>query len=478
MDTRRVDTNTQQSPHRLLPWLVAIGFFMQILDTTLVNAALPTMSRVMGESPLRLQAVVLLYLLMVALLTPASGWLADRFGTRTVYQVAIVLFALGALSCATSDSLPELLWARALQGAGGAMLLPVGRLALLRVFPPAQLIGVLALVTLPGMVGPLAGPVVGGWLVQHLGWHSVFLLHLPVAVLGLLATALWMPEHRAAAGRFDMTGFLLFGIGIVLLTWGLQGLGLRSLGGSTAMPLLRAASGVLLLWLYAVHAGRVAEPLFPTALTRLPTFRLAILGNLAARMSMGAMPLMMPLFLQLGLGRSPVDAGITMVPMALGAIFSKALVERAIHRFGFRPVLVVNSLALGGLTAGFGLVDLATPLPLFVAHLALFGVTTSLQFTAMNSLTLSDVQGEHASGGNSLFSVVVQVSMGLGVAVAGMLLGLFGGFAPEAGSERLLHTFHASFAVLGLAGVVAALVFLRVQPHKGVRLTLAAGDPA
>lgn len=474
----RPDSEPREPPHRLLPWLVAIGFFMQILDTTLVNAALPTMSRALGESPLRLQAVVLVYLLMVALLTPASGWLADRFGTRTVYQLAIVLFALGALSCALSQTLSGLLWSRALQGAGGALLLPVGRLALLRVYPPAQLIGVLALVTLPGMIGPLAGPVVGGWLVENLDWHAVFLLHVPVAALGLLATARWMPQHRGAPGRFDLLGFALFGSGIVLLTWGLQGLGLRSLGGGTAWPLARLAAGALLMVLYFRHARRAEAPLFATRLTRLPAFRLAILGNLAARISMGAMPLMMPLFLQLGLGRSPVAAGLMSAPVALGAMCSKALVERVIHRFGFRLVLVVNSLALGALTAAFAFVGPDTPLWLFLGHLAVFGVSTSLQFTGMNSLTLSDLQGEHASGGNSLFSVVVQVSMGLGVAVAGLLMGLFGGFAPGAGSAQLMYTFHASFAVLGLSGVAAAMVFLRVQPDKGVHLPAAAGGTA
>lgn len=460
------DAPLPENPHRLLPWLVAIGFFMQLLDASVVNVALPTMARALGESPLRLQGVVLVYLLMVALLTPASGWLADRYGTRTVFQSAIALFAFGAVLCAASSTLTQLLWARALQGIGGAMLMPVGRLAVLRAFPPSQLIRVLALMTLPGTLAPLTGPMLGGWLVQTLGWHAVFLLQLPVAVLGLAVTARWMPNLRASRVPFDGRGFALFGAGIVLLTWGMDGMGR---GGASRGDLVGVALGTGALWLYFVHAARVPRPLFATELTRRPLFRLAVFGNLMARVSMGAMPFLLALFLQLGLGHSPMESGAAMIPVALGALASKALVERAIHRFGYRPVLVGNSLALGALTALFSLVGATTPLPLLVGLMVLFGVSTSLQFTAMNSLSLSDVQGEHASAGNSLYSVVVQVSMGLGVATGGMLLGLFGGVRGEGDHAQVMHSFHATFACLGLAGAAAALVFCRVQDSMGQR---------
>jgi EmrB/QacA subfamily drug resistance transporter len=455
---------------RLLPWVIAIAFFMQTLDGTILNTTLPTMARDMGESPLRMQSVVIAYMLTVALLIPASGWLADRFGTRRAFLAAIVVFSLGSLLCALSPSLPWLVAARIVQGVGGALLLPVGRLAILRAYPRSELLKVLSFVTIPGLVGPLVGPPLGGWLVEVASWHWVFLINLPVGVLGVFAALRVMPDLRGAAGqRFDWPGFVTFSLGLVLVTLGLQGLGEHAI--SAPLSILLVMGGLAAMAAYWVHAAREARPLFSLRLFEIPTFSVGILGNLFARLGSGAMPFLTPLFLQVGLGYSPSAAGLTMVPTVVGAMLIKFFAEPVIRRFGYRRVLVVNTLLLGSAIAGFALVDAATPHALILLYLGAFGVINSMQFTAMNTLTLGDLDDVRASSGNSLLSVVMQLSMSLGVAAAGALLAGFASTttapAVTPRSAGLLHTFHATYLCMGALSALAAGIFFQLGRREG-----------
>ena len=460
---------------RLLPWVVAIAFFMQTLDGTILNTALPSMARDLGESPLRMQSVVIAYMLTVALFIPASGWLADRFGTRRAFLAAIGLFSLGSLLCALSPSLPWLTAARVLQGVGGALLLPVGRLTILRAFPRSELLKVLSFVTIPGLVGPLLGPPLGGWLVEVASWHWVFLINLPVGVLGVFAALRYMPDLRAAAGqRFDWPGFATFSLGLALVTLGLQGLGEHAIGAPLSMLLVIV--GLVSMAAYWVHAARAEKPLFSVALFRIPTFSVGILGNLFARMGSGAMPFLTPLFLQVGLGYAPSRAGLTMVPIVLGSILIKFFAEPVIRCFGYRRVLVVNTLLLGGFIAGFWFVDATTPQLAILVYLGLFGIVNSLQFSAMNTITLGDLDDARASAGNSLLSVVMQLSMSLGVAAAGALLAAFATpvvipIASDIGPSNLLHTFHATYVCLGALSALAAGVFFQLGRRAGPQTT-------
>ena len=460
---------------RLLPWVVAIAFFMQTLDGTILNTALPSMARDLGESPLRMQSVVIAYMLTVALFIPASGWLADRFGTRRAFLAAIGLFSLGSLLCALSPSLPWLTAARVLQGVGGALLLPVGRLTILRAFPRSELLKVLSFVTIPGLVGPLLGPPLGGWLVEVASWHWVFLINLPVGVLGVFAALRYMPDLRAAAGqRFDWPGFATFSLGLALVTLGLQGLGEHAIGAPLSMLLVIV--GLVSMAAYWVHAARTEKPLFSLALFRIPTFSVGILGNLFARMGSGAMPFLTPLFLQVGLGYAPSRAGLTMVPIVLGSILIKFFAEPVIRCFGYRRVLVVNTLLLGGFIAGFWFVDATTPQLAILVYLGLFGIVNSLQFSAMNTITLGDLDDARASAGNSLLSVVMQLSMSLGVAAAGALLAAFATpvvipIASDIGPSNLLHTFHATYVCLGALSALAAGVFFQLGRRAGPQTT-------
>ena len=449
---------------RLLPWVVAIAFFMQTLDGTILNTTLPTMAKDLGESPLRMQSVVIAYMLTVALFIPASGWLADRFGTRRAFLTAIVLFSLGSLLCALSPSLPWLIASRVIQGVGGAMLLPVGRLAILRAYPRSELLKVLSFVTIPGLVGPLVGPPLGGWLVEVATWHWVFLINLPVGVLGAIAALRYMPDLRSANGqRFDWSGFVMFSLGLAMVTLGLQGLGEHWVGAPLSIML--AMGGLAAMTAYWVHAARTERALFSLTLFQIPTFSIGVLGNLFARLGGGAMPFLTPLFLQLGLGYSPSLAGLTMVPSVVGAMLIKFFAEPVIKRFGYRRVLVLNTLLLGGFIGGFALVDRNTPHLAILGYLGAFGICNSMQFTAMNTLTLGDLDDARASGGNSLLSVVMQLSMSLGVAAAGALLAAFA--VPTPPGPDLMHTFHATYLCMGALSALAAGIFLQLGRREG-----------
>jgi EmrB/QacA subfamily drug resistance transporter len=450
---------------RVLPWLVAVAFFMQALDGTILNTALPSMAHSLNEDPLRMQAVVIAYLLTVALLIPASGWIADRFGTRRVFLFAILLFSLGSLFCALSPSLGELVLARVVQGLGGALMMPVGRLVILRVYPRSELVRVLSFVTIPGLLGPLAGPTLGGWLVEYASWHWIFLLNLPVGLLGFLFAIRLMPDLRGATrSRFDGPGFLLFGGAMILITIALEGL------GELHMPHVRVVlllvGGLVLLTAYWLRALRIETPLFPPSLFQTRTFAVGVLGNLFARLGSGALPFLTPLLLQVGLGFLVVVWAQGMIPLAGMAMLLKPLATPILDLCGYRRLLVGITLLLGALIAGMGLIGQNTPYLWLLVHLGLLGAVNSLQFTAMNTLTLIDLRDDNASAGNSLLSVVMQLSIGLGVACAAALLGGFNADFEGAAAD-VLGAFQATFLSVGLMSMLAAAIFFQLSSDDG-----------
>ena len=312
------DAAAHPSP-RILLWLVAVGFFMQTLDGTIVNTALPAMATSLGESPLRLQAVVVAYMLTMAALIPASGWLADRFGSQRVFLSAIVLFSAGSAACALSNDLSQLIAARVLQGLGAAVLLPVGRLVILQHFPREELLSAMSFVAIPGLIGPLIGPTLGGWLVETASWHWIFLINLPVGLVGALATMRYMPNlKRTDAGRFDLAGYAMLVLAMIAISLALDGLG--GLGWASTLVVLLMVAGLAALTAYWLHAMRHPAPLFPPALFTVPSYRVGILGNLFARIGSGAMPYLLPLLLQLAMGFSPAEAGMMLLPVTLASI--------------------------------------------------------------------------------------------------------------------------------------------------------------
>ena len=451
-------------PFRPMLWLVAAAVFMQMLDTTIVNTALPAMAADLGQSPLRMQSVVVAYALTVAMLIPASGWLADRIGTRRLFVGAILLFTVGSLACAASQSLDALVAARVLQGIGGAMLLPVGRLAVLRAVPRGSFLAAMSFVTVPGLVGPLIGPALGGWLSDVASWHWIFLINLPLGVVGGIAALKWMPDLRAPVSRFDAAGYGLLAFGMIAVSLSIDALSGHAPRQAALVVLLVA--GLAALVAYWLHAARASAPLFPLTLFRTRTFSIGLLGNMFARLGSSGMPYMIPLLLQVALGFPATQAGLMMVPVAIAGMFSKRIVVPLVQRFGYRNVLLVNTVLTGLTMASFALVDAGQPLWLHLLQFAVFGAVNSLQFTAMNTLALRDLGGSEASAGNSLLSMVMMLAMSLGVATAGGLLGAFGG--EPAGTAPMLSAFRWTFVCLGALTMASAAIFAQLGPTRRI----------
>ncbi len=447
---------------RILPWLVAMSFFMEMLDATILNTALPAIAASLNENPLRMQSVVVAYMLTVALLIPASGWLADKFGTRKVFCAAIFLFTFGSLLCALSTTLPFLVLSRILQGIGGAIMVPVGRLSILRTTPRHNLVQVMSFITVPGLIGPLMGPTLGGFLVEYASWHWIFLINIPIGAIGIILTLLHMPDLlEGKPAPFDWEGFFMFGLSMVLISAAVGGAGELHMDKAYAGGLLCA--GLVILYFYSRYAAKAPTPIFSLRLFQIPSFRIGILGNIFARFGIGALPFLTPLLLQVALGFPPFKAGMCMIPMALVSLAAKPLTSPVIKKFGYRSTLVGNTLLMGLLIMSFGFIDAGTPLWASLSLFAGLGAVNSLQFTAMNTLTLIDLPPKDAGSGNSMLSVVMQISMSFGVAFAATLLGFFTG---PPGSP-LIGAFHYTYICAGVAGVLAALIFTRIPGDAG-----------
>jgi EmrB/QacA subfamily drug resistance transporter len=458
---------TEKSSHDALLWLVAVGFFMQTLDATIVNTALPAMAQSLGTSPLRMQSVVIAYTLAMAMLIPATGWIADRFGTRRIYLIALSLFTVGSLFCAWSPTLNYLVASRVIQGIGGAMLLPVGRLAVLRAFPREQFLAAMSVVTIPGLVGPLIGPAVGGSLVEYASWHWIFLINIPVGIAGCIATMRFMPDSRPqATAPFDVAGYALLSASMVAISLSLEGLSEPGMRRAVVSVLL--IIGLVCLAAYWLRAAHRPDPLFPLELFKVETFSVGLLGNLFARIGSGCMPFLIPLLLQIALGYTPFEAGLMMIPVAAAAIMVKRFATPLIRHIGYRNVLIVNTVLVGLTICSFALVSPQQPFWVRVVQLAALGAVNSMQFTAMNTLTLKDLEGVLASSGNSLLSMVMMLSISLGVAAAGALLATFAALINGSGGARPLAAFHATFVSMGLITAASAAIFWQLPPKVQV----------
>ncbi|MFW5386439.1 MFS transporter [Yersinia sp. 2542 StPb PI] len=452
-------------------WIVAFGFFMQTLDTTIVNTALPSIAASLGENPLRMQSVIVSYVLTVAVMLPASGWLADRVGVKWVFFSAIILFTLGSLMCAQSETLNELIASRVIQGVGGAMMVPVGRLTVMKIVPREQYMSAMAFVTLPGQIGPLVGPALGGFLVEYASWHWIFLINLPVGVIGALATLLLMPNYTMRTRRFDISGFIMLAIGMATLTLALDGH--KGLG----LPPLAIAglvlSGMLALAGYWWHARGNNAALFSLRLFKNKSYALGLTASMTARIGSGMLPFMTPIFLQIGLGFTPFHAGLMMIPMIIGSMGMKRIIVQVVNRFGYRQVLVSATLLLAVVSLSFPLVALMGWLWLLPVVLFFQGMVNALRFSTMNTLTLKDLPNRLASSGNSLLSMVMQLSMSLGVSTAGILLGMFAHNQVVTNTPATHSAFLYSYMCMAIIIALPALIFNRVPPDTGTNRNLA-----
>ena len=446
-----------QPEFRLLVLLVSIGFFMQGLDTTIINTALPAMAHSLNENPLRMHSIVISYVLAVATFIPLSGWLADRFGVRHVYLAAIIIFTLASLGCGLSQSYNQLIVFRVIQGLGGALLMPVGRLALLRLIPRDQFLSAMSLMSLAGLIGPLIGPSLGGWLVEYTTWHWIFLINIPMGALGVLVCLKALPKHQASqAARFDLGGFVLLAITMVGLALGVETL--SSPEQSRQMPWILLAVGFTAMLAYAYHAHNHQNALFRSQLFKNKVYAVGILGNFFARLSGNAIPFLMPLMLQVAFGMEPLMTGLMLTPIVVGALFSKPIIRPIIQSIGYRRFLLINTTLMGVCIASFALIEMDTPKLWLGIHFFIFGILNSLQYVGMNTLTLKDLQKQNASSGNSFLSMIMMLSMSISVALAGTLLNFFSSDS----SQQLSQAFHWSFLCLGLLNIVTSIIFWQI----------------
>ncbi|HBZ15834.1 MAG TPA: multidrug transporter subunit MdtD [Pantoea sp.] len=451
--------DTKNATVRWQLWIVAFGFFMQALDTTIVNTAIPSMARDLNVSPLNMHSVIVSYVLTVAVTLPISGWLADRFGVRNIFFCAIVLFSIGSLLCAFSSTLDELIMARVVQGIGGAMMVPVGRLTVMKIVPREQYMSAMTFVTTPGQIGPLLGPALGGILVQYASWHWIFLINIPVGIIGAIATLTLMPNYTMQTRRFDFLGFVLLALGMATLTLALDGQ--RSSGGSPLLLGLLILVGVFSLLFYLMHGRNNDNALFSLKLFDNRIYSIGLLGSFTGRIGSGMLPFMTPIFLQVGLGYSPFHAGLMMIPMVLGNMGTKRVVVRIVNIFGYRHALVGATIALALVVLLFPLVALLGWIWLLPVVLLLQGMVNAIRFSSMNTLTLKELPDDLASSGNSLLSMIMQLSMSIGVTVAGLLLGAFGhGVITDSAAAH--QTFIYTYLCMALVIVLPALVFWRV----------------
>ena len=423
---------------------------MQNLDGTVISTALPGMARAFHADPVHMNVALTAYLFAISVFIPASGWMADRFGTRNVFRIAIAVFTLGSVLCGRADSLGLLIAARIVQGAGGAMMLPVGRLVLLRSVPKDRLIGAMAWVTMPALVGPVIGPPIGGFIVTYFSWNWIFYINVPIGVLGFALVSLYVTDMRERdPGPFDFSGLVLSGLALAgfMAVLELAGRGLVPDWAVLLLGVLCVASALA----YARRARRQAKPLLDFSLMRFPTFAVSVFAGSLFRIGIGAIPFLLPMMLQLGFGRSAAQSGMITFASAAGAIGMKPATQWILRRFGFRSTLVVNGLAAAAVLASYSAFRPGWPLAAFYTVLVLGGVMRSLQFTAFNAIAYADVPAARMSAATTLYAALQQVSLTVGIPISAGVLQLARAARGHAGPA----TQDFALAFLVIAGISA-----------------------
>ena len=443
---------------------------MQSLDTTILNTAVPVVSQDLQVAPLAMRAVLASYTLSLAVFIPISGWMADRFGTRRVFAWAIALFTLGSVLCGFCTNLHLLVACRLLQGVGGAMMVPVGRLTLVRTFAKSELVQAMSFVAVPGLAGPMIGPLAGGLIVAYLSWRFVFFLNVPIGLIGLVLVCMHLPDYRQPTRRrIDVLGFLLFGSGIAVLSYVLEIFGDHTLTGPQIAGLTAVA--LVLLAAYALHATRTANALLDVALFRIRTFRAAVGGGFFTRLGIGGVPFLLPMLYQIGLGFTPIQSGLLIMPQAVASLTTKFLLPIVLARLGYRMVLLSNTIVIGLGLMIFALVGPGTPVWAIVLLVAVFGVLQSLQYTSMNTLVYSDVPGARASNASSIAGTFQQLSLSVGVALAGLTTVLF--IPPSIRADRgaFILGVHEAFVALGVFTIASAAIFATLRSGDGIGMS-------
>ncbi|MFN4163526.1 MAG: DHA2 family efflux MFS transporter permease subunit [Ferrovibrio sp.] len=453
----------------LIPLIVACALFMENLDSSVLATALPSIAESLGESPLKLNLAITSYLFSLAVFIPVSGWVADRFGARTVFRAAIAVFTIGSLLCGLADSFWTLVGARVLQGLGGAMMVPVGRLVMLRSIPKSELVRAIAWLTVPALVGPVIGPPLGGFLTTYLSWRWIFWINLPIGLLGMVLVTLYIPNVREEnVPPLDWRGFLLSALGLCGLVFGFETIGRGLLPDAVVAGLL--VMGSIGIGLYIRHARRHPHPVLDLRLLRVPTFRIGVMGGFLFRIGVGALPFLLPLMLQLGFGLTAFESGMLTFVSAAGALTMKMAAGPILRRLGFRNVLIGNAVLSGAFIAICGLFRPDTSHLLILGLLLFGGFFRSLQFTSINTLAVSDIENARMSRATSFTSMMQQLSLSAGVAVGAMVL--HATVTWSGGMEKIGPAdFTPAFLTVGLTAMLSAIIFLRLPPEAGAEVS-------
>lgn len=458
-------TSMSQRRSTLIALLVAVTFFMENLDATVIATALPDIAKTFGVGAVDVNIGMSAYMLAVAVFIPISGWLADRFGSRRVFGSAIVLFSLSSLLCGWSDSLQTFVAARVLQGISGAMMVPVGRLAVLRTTEKKDLVRAISFITWPGLVAPILGPPVGGFIVTHASWPWIFYLNLPLGLLALIATLVLIPKHDEVTPRtFDFAGFLLVGVASAALLYGVELLGQSR--GSLLQGLLLSAAGLILGAFAWRHMRRHAQPLLALGVVSVRTFSVCLCGGSIFRVAISTLPFLLPLMFQLAFGLSAFDAGLLVLAVFAGNLAMKPFTTWVMQRWGFRPVLMINGI-LGVLAiAACALLDERMSWALILFILFVGGLSRSMQFTLFNTLGFADIPKVQMSDASTLFSMFFQLSMAMGVAIGALLLRFAMNVHGNTG-QAATADFQLTFLLVAVIAGVALLDNLRLPPRAG-----------
>lgn len=452
--------------HRSLAWIAATAFFMQALDATILNTALPAISLDFAQSPLEMQMAVISYALTVALFIPLSGWLADKYGTLGIFRLAIGLFVLGSMACAFSMSLNQLILARVLQGVGGALMMPVARLAILRTIPKKQLLPVWNLMAMAGLIGPICGPILGGWLVSIASWHWIFLINLPIGLIGIWLAGYYLPNNFGTPSKLDWRGFLLFAGGLVGITLGLDLVSQKEVNTLIAITIIGV--GILFLAFYIYHAKHRNNALIPLSLFHIRTFRLGLLANLFIRLCGSGIPFLMPLMLQVVFGYPADMAGWMIAPIAISSLLTKTFSTKLITRLGYKTTLILTALLMTLIIAAMSRLTITTPIWLYVSLVSAYGSLLSILFGAINTLTVSELDDQAASAGSTMLSVVQQVGIGMGIAVASLIL--TGYRTIFSLNTELQSAFSYTFFTVSGFGVILLMLLGRLHKNDGQNL--------
>ncbi len=443
---------------------------MESLDTTILNTAVPAIAHALDVPPLSMKAVLASYTLSLAVFIPISGWMANRFGTRRVFASAIGIFTLGSFLCGLSNNIHLLVACRILQGGGGAMMLPVGRITMVRTFAKSELINAMSFVAIPGLIGPMLGPVIGGAIIGYFHWSVIFFVNIPIGLCGLYLVYRHLPNYKEQRNYpLDIIGLVLFGSGIALLSYVLEVFGETTLSGREMLGLL--AISAALLAAYGLHTQRTRHPLLRLKLLGVRTFRVAVSGNLFTRLGIGGIPFLLPLLYQVGLGFSPIQSGLLIMPQAFAAMSLKLTMPLILRKFGYRRVLIANTLMLGVMITLFATIGIATPVWLIVLMAFTYGFLTSLQYTSMNTLAYADISDHETSGASTIASTVQQLAVSFGIATASLATAVFIPDRLRATAPQMIHGIHLALWGLAALTIVSTSVFWRLKSQDGAAVS-------